>query len=399
MEINLIKNTILFKEQPSILNELHNIVIDDKLSYIFNLIDENDINDKNKKYLLLYPLQGHVSHKLKRKEPLFTDIILKKIKDGFNIKIFFCVEAEIEQEHAYEMLSNYIKSLDIITKDIYLITGNSKVESIQRVDLNTLEDFNPLIHRISNTMLNNSKVDKWDLEKKYLFQFYNNHMKSHRTALLCILDSIGILDTIDWSSLRTIDLVRRELNAESLMFDVLNKDEINSLTNNYIKILNEGNSKYSEFEDESIRNSNGNSIDLNVSYINNPYKNAYIHIVSESQFVVDYAIHITEKSLIPFYFGQLPLFLATEGHVAKLKKLYGFDMFDDIIDHSYDLIKDPNERLNKIVNEIVRLNNNKNFIIDFYINNIERLENNKKIVKYLSTIHPYDTIIKEFIKL
>ena len=74
-------------------------------------------------------------------------------------------------------------------------------------------------------------------------------------------------------------------------------------------------------------------------------------------------------------------------------------MFDDIIDHSYDSIKNPNERLNKIVDEIVRLNTNKNFIIDFYANNTERLENNKKIVKYLATIHPYDTIMKKFIKL
>lgn len=397
MQINLIKNSISFQQQSSIVTELYNIATDDRLNYNFNLVDENDINNKDEKYLLLYPLQGHVSHKLNREEPLFTDIIVKKIKEGFNIKIFFCVEAEIEQEHAYEMLSNYVKSIDINSKDIYLITGNSKVESIRLVDLNTLEDFNPLIHRISNTMQNSSKGDKWDLEKKYLFQFYNNHMKSHRTALLCILDSIGILDTIDWSALRTSDLVETK-TAQSLMFDVFNEDEINSLTSNYIKILNGGNSKYSEFEDESIRYEYG-GINDNIAYRNNPYKNAYINIVSESQFVLDYAIHITEKSLIPFYFGQLPLFLATEGHVAKLKKLYGFDVFDDIIDHSYDSIKNPNERLNKIVDEIVRLNTNKNFIIDFYANNTERLENNKKIVKYLATIHPYDTIMKKFIKL
>lgn len=397
MQINLIKNTISFKSQPSIINELINITTDSRLDYHFNLLEEENINDKTQKYLLLYPLQGHVSHKLKREEPLFTDIILNKIKEGFDIKIFFCIEAESEEETAHELLSNYLKTINVNSKDVYLISGNSKIESINTFDTNTLEDFNPLIHRISNSMQFSGNFENFNLDKKYLFQFYNNHMKSHRVSLLCLLDSIGMLDSIDWSALRTGDL-NYDSCKTAVMFDIFSEDEIESLIKNYTKILNGGTSKYSEFEDDSIRYEYG-GINDNVAYAKNPYKHAYINIVSESQFVLKNTIHITEKSLIPFHFGQLPLFLATEGHIKKLKKLYGFDVFDDIIDHSYDSIIDPKERLYKVLDEIKRLNTKKDFIIDFYKNNLSRFENNKQIVKDLATIHPYDTIIKEFIKL
>lgn len=397
MQINLIKNTISFKSQQSVVNELINITNDDRLEYDFNLMEEENINDKTQKYLLLYPLQGHVSHKIKQNDPLFTDVILNKIKEGFDIKIFFCVEAECEHEDAHELLSNYLKTINVDSKYVYLISGNSKIESINTFDINTLEDFNPLIHRISNSMQNKGEIENWQESKKYFFQYFNNHMKSHRVALLCLLDKVGLMDTIDWSALRTHDLVHNP-NAVPVMFDIFNNDEIESLDKHFKKILNNGNSKYSEFENDSIKDENGHPND-NVTYVNNAYKHAYINIVSESQFVLRDTIHITEKSLIPFHFGQLPIFLATEGHIKKLKKLYGFDVFDDIIDHSYDSIIDPKERLYKLLDEIKRLNDNKESIIDFYNNNQERFENNKKIVQYLATIHPYDTIVKEFIKL
>ena len=80
---------------------------------------------------------------------------------------------------------------------------------------------------------------------------------------------------------------------------------------------------------------------------------------------------------------QFPLILASYGHIKEIKKRYNFDFFDDIIDHSYDNIKNNRDRLFAFANEIKRINNNKEFFIEFYKNNKERfIMNNIKSIEY-----------------
>jgi hypothetical protein len=64
-----------------------------------------------------------------------------------------------------------------------------------------------------------------------------------------------------------------------------------------------------------------------------------------------------------------------------LKDRFGFDLFDDIINHDYDNEPDDKKRFVLVFNEILRLLKNKNQVIEFYKNNEERFINNKnKIV-------------------
>jgi hypothetical protein len=55
-------------------------------------------------------------------------------------------------------------------------------------------------------------------------------------------------------------------------------------------------------------------------------------------------------------------------------------MFEDIIDHSYDEVVDHRNRLFRILEEIKRLNENKEKVKDFYKKNYERFERNKNII-------------------
>jgi hypothetical protein len=64
----------------------------------------------------------------------------------------------------------------------------------------------------------------------------------------------------------------------------------------------------------------------------------------------------TEKTDKCFLLGHLPLFVAKKGYVFTLKN-WGFDLFDDIIDHSYDTIDNPDERIKAVANECERLYN------------------------------------------
>ena len=63
-----------------------------------------------------------------------------------------------------------------------------------------------------------------------------------------------------------------------------------------------------------------------------------------------------------------------------MKDRFGFDMFDDVIDHSYDNEIDNSKRLFMVFNEIKKLLENKDKLIDFYKNNKNRFLNNREKV-------------------
>ena len=71
--------------------------------------------------------------------------------------------------------------------------------------------------------------------------------------------------------------------------------------------------------------------------------------------------------------------MATPNHIKYLKETYNFDMFDDLVNHSYDSELDDKKRIKMIVDEIGRLRDEKELVKDFYTNNIERIKNNRKI--------------------
>lgn len=79
--------------------------------------------------------------------------------------------------------------------------------------------------------------------------------------------------------------------------------------------------------------------------LNNPYI---------STIVAQHTAGITEKTFKAFVLGQVPILVAPKGTVAACRKL-GFDMYDDVVDHSYDGEPNPRLRLKLIVNEVERL--------------------------------------------
>jgi hypothetical protein len=62
----------------------------------------------------------------------------------------------------------------------------------------------------------------------------------------------------------------------------------------------------------------------------------------------------TEKSMKPFVWGQVPLFNTIYDNLKYIRKL-GFDLFDDIIDHSYDAIEDPIARIDAVVVQLQKI--------------------------------------------
>jgi hypothetical protein len=73
------------------------------------------------------------------------------------------------------------------------------------------------------------------------------------------------------------------------------------------------------------------------------YENSFIEIVTEPTFP-EPAFLMTEKYLNSIYACNFPIMIGSQG-VVKFLRDFGFDVFDDVIDHSYDDIENPIDRI------------------------------------------------------
>jgi hypothetical protein len=89
---------------------------------------------------------------------------------------------------------------------------------------------------------------------------------------------------------------------------------------------------------------------------NNPYDFSYCGGVFSDR------VMLTEKTFFGFQSYQIPLYVTVRGHVQVVRDL-GFDVFDDIVDHSYDLEADPAKRIQMVADELERLLHNKDSIV------------------------------------
>lgn len=88
------------------------------------------------------------------------------------------------------------------------------------------------------------------------------------------------------------------------------------------------------------------------------FRRCLFNVVAESSSQLDpgvwRSIFITEKSFKPFGLRQIPIWAAVPGLVAEVRKL-GFDVFDDIVDHSYDNTADELERHASVIQQVHQL--------------------------------------------
>jgi hypothetical protein len=98
---------------------------------------------------------------------------------------------------------------------------------------------------------------------------------------------------------------------------------------------------------------------INFPELSNALYNVICETAYESESGVTQLTHhhrpgMTEKSYKCFALFQIPVWLASYRAVACYREL-GFDVFDDIIDHSYDLESDPVKRISRVADEIQRI--------------------------------------------
>jgi hypothetical protein len=121
----------------------------------------------------------------------------------------------------------------------------------------------------------------------------------------------------------------------------------------------------------------------NVGNFNNSlrakYQNVFVEIVSESSFSAP-AYNVTEKTLNSFYACNFPIILGGRGIVQQLRDM-GFDMFDDIINHSYDNLDNPIDRITSAIDSNIQMLTDSGYVKSQWQACRGRFENNVAVAK------------------
>jgi hypothetical protein len=345
-----------------------------KLEEIPNNPDENFyyfLNNGQDIFNLIYDL---------KKLPLSSSVI-EYLKKYENFYVVILTEHEYEPEKAFTKVLEKIDEVGLKHKKFYFVNNNARLDDY-KIKYNTEMNVHYIRFLPKITARNFLEFESKFVENKEgnLFMCHNRTPKSHRYSLLVLLKKYNILNEFDWSLVMGWEHKNRNLNVTDYQFyrNIFTNNEIDRVLNE-INYFNSIDIKKSRFENNHtwFDNIDGHGdIDWNKTYETMSFQHNYINCITESAYFVE-DIHITEKSIKPMYFYQLPIFLATQNHVKKLKEIYNFDVFEDLINHDYDDIFDPRERFFRFFNELTRLVRDKNKVIDFYKNNERRLWENK----------------------
>lgn len=179
----------------------------------------------------------------------------------------------------------------------------------------------------------------------------NRHAREHRLVLLSYLFGFGYQDYGDISFLNQTPTSYAKDDLLELLpweFDLeKHSSSREEIINGYKQIYNNDALKTDDYDIYSA--GVNNNFDNFVNKLSSRYAHTFTEIITESSFSSP-AFMITEKFLNSVYGCNFPILLSGAGAVAHLREV-GFDMFDDIIDHSYDSMPDPFDR---IINAVER---------------------------------------------
>jgi hypothetical protein len=92
---------------------------------------------------------------------------------------------------------------------------------------------------------------------------------------------------------------------------------------------------------------------IDISTSHPAYLDSYVNLVTETTVRASTPM-LSEKAFKPILAGQLFVLIASPGAIQFLRDI-GIDTFDDIIDHSYDIIQDIRVRIDQALVQIDRL--------------------------------------------
>lgn len=347
---------------------------------VFNI---NDIPDDDDKYYYFFEYRYYLGSYISSEKKLpLNETVMNLLKNKDNFNVILSNDAESDDDFLIESLDTFFRSMGINTNKIVVINCNESNHDLKK-RLNS----NIITHSTNNGKFAYANEltrfpYQFKEDRNFLFMTYNRMPKFHRFALLVYLMHHNILDNTDWSWIRGYEISELYSGRYSNFIEHLTECPIPKEILKFekeIKTLLDVQIKKSIYEIDCQVDYPPYKIDTEASYSNNAYQNSYINIVTETNFDKNDIILTSEKSFIPLFFSQIPIIMASANHIKKMKDRYGFDFFDDIVNHSYDSELNPKKRFEMIIDEILRLNTKKEEIVNFFKHNKSRFDRNVQI--------------------
>lgn len=353
---------------------------------------------KEDSYVYVKYFQGHVWRDMKEQKNTYDTVLLEKQKE-YDIKILYVSDNESGLNDSIKLVESMITDGAGNLNNSVLINNNRWIDKLvtndTKIQTNSLER---IVWEGAKCIVNNTEPTFDNDSKKKIFQCYNRAVNTYRTCVIVDLIKEKLIDEVDWSHLRRPDYLDAKDTPTLTKYERITGNTFESIKETYENLVSMY-PKKSEFELEYEFEDKNGSIDYNIYYDKNPYKFSYINIVNESKFdeFDNKHMHITEKTLLPFYYFQLPLFFGNSNHVKFIEETYGLDVFRNFINHDYDLEQDFKKRYKMLFEEIQRLYKMKSEIAKFYVDNKSRFEKNHEIIKELVNLKKKDVQkIKEY---
>jgi hypothetical protein len=322
----------------------------------------------------------------------------KIIKSACKRKNFYILLDDTLEGYAYlnfDIVYSFVNTHNLPNKVIY-VSGHLDANNEYKVWLKNkkrqkffyVESNNNWYWRTrAYTVDNNVKLN---INKTVWYSCLNNRPREHRLATVTYLDNLSLLEHgFVSANEKSYEIDPNNHNFVDYGFKDILFTPIQIYESNYVEILKYQADKVIKKLPLIVDISDLANKCLPHDFSSDIYNNALINLVTETFYFLSYnmisEMFITEKTWKAFAAKQIPIIIGPRGIVNKLRN-FGFDMFDDVIDHSYDTEPDST-RLFSAINSLNRVINKYSVqeLSDF--TKTRRLQNFKIMTKGL----PFDS--------
>jgi hypothetical protein len=224
-------------------------------------------------------------------------------------------------------------------------------------------------------------LDK-NFNSKKTFINLNRHARDHRIVALSYLFGTGIAaaGVISYLTNPNYDRLTKFLDRIYWEFGP-NHSELKTTILSGFDIMNQDDSL--PIDSFDIYHTYGTKSNDNIGNFENRlrsmYRDSFVEIVGESSFTPN-SFMLTEKTAHSFYGCNFPIILSGCGAIAHLREL-GLDVFDDVVDHGYDLIENPFDRIAAAIESNRRLLTDADYAKQSWVNCRSRFESNVNVMR------------------
>lgn len=298
----------------------------DDFCYSYNTIHKSVMDKKQIEYKIHEILKS-------------TSVVVFFVKDHFRVDLHksWIISVPEISEYFSNMCEYYSD------KQIVLVTSLENLDKeINKPNCTIIPMGGDITNQISRFKEYRNSSDKKFNNKRVIS--LNRGVRNHRTYLVSLLYGLELEKYVDISYLgmknvNTSDIddyVRYDKHQDPL-YDTIKKGfaKFSAVEKNY--------------DDEDVYSGalpNDNIFNFN-STLYNKYQSSLVEFITETNYN-ELSFNVTEKFSHSIFGYNIPIIVSSPGYVEFLREV-GFDVFDDLVDHSYDTIKDKTSRLHSLV--------------------------------------------------